>query len=249
MKLDFIKLNNNKKVLLVGFIILGIFSVFSYFLFINSSDIMSRVISAVFLFICAFGALLFLTVVFFKDNSFFNILLLFSLTPLILLFSVIINVFYFILVPVLVLFIMAILVFALYVLLSLLSLGIDGNDKAILYVSTILVSLLYYYFGDKIFKSLNSFVYKLAANEYSKKRRVWLDKIFNPDTNRKSLYLILLLVYIVIKISYFAEYEPLLRFEFINEALLTFVIFDTLVSGKNSIRNIFKSNSSKQSNN
>lgn len=251
MKLDFIKLNNNKKVPLVGFIIMGIFSVISYFSFINSGDILFRVISMGFLVICVFGALLFLTVVFFKDNSFFNILLLFLLTPLILMLSVIINVFYFILVPVLVLFIMAIIVFALYGItgLLLLSLGIDGNNKPILYVSTILVILLYYYFGDKLFKSLNSFVYKLAANEYSKKRRVWLDKTFNPDTNRKSLYLILLLVYIVVKISYFAEYQPLLRFEFINEALLTFVIFDTLVSGKNSIGNIFKSNSSKQSNN
>lgn len=246
MKFDFIKPNSNRKINLLGFIIMGFFSICSYFLFIKSNDIMLHIISAGFLFICTIGALVFLIVVFYKDNSFFNLLLFILLTPLILLFSLIINLFYFIFVPGLVLFIMAVLVFILYVVagLLLLSLGVDGNNKAILYACTIIVILLYYYWGDKLFKSLNSFVYKLAANEYSKKRRVWLDKTFNPDTNRKSLYLLLLLVYMVVKVSYFAEYEPLLRFEFINEALLTFVIFDTLVSGKNNIGILFKSNSS-----
>ncbi|MEC0183109.1 hypothetical protein P4H61_16610 [Paenibacillus peoriae] len=251
MKFDFIKPNSNRKINLLAFFIMSFFSVCSYFLFIKSSDIIFHVITAGFLFIFTIGALLFLTIVFFKDNKFFNFLLLILLTPLILLFSIIINVYYFIFVPGLVLFIMAVLVFILYILtgLLLMSLGVDGNNKAILYVCTIIVILLYYYFGDRLFKSLNSFVYKLAANEYSKKRRIWLDKTFNPDTNRKSLYLLLLLVYIVVKVSYFADYEPLFRLEFINEALLTFVIFDTLVSGKNSIGNLLKSNSSKSKKN
>lgn len=100
---------------------------------------------------------------------------------------------------------MALLLFTLFIVtgLSLLIIGIKGNNNAILYVCTIIVILLYYYLGDKLFKALNSLVYKLAANEYSKKRRVMLDKIFNPDANRKSLYLLLFLVYIVIKVSHF----------------------------------------------
>lgn len=226
---------------------MGLFAISFYYGFVKSSDILFRVVCGGILFISTIGSLIFLTAIFFKENKFFNVLFIFLLTPLILMFSIIINVFYFVLVPLVVLTIMSILIIIFYLIIGfiLLKMGIDANNQALLYVCTLSVILLYYYFGDRLFKALNLGVYNLASNEYSNRRRVWLNKIFNPDTNRKSLYLLLLLVYIVVKASYFSEYKLLLKFEFINEALLTFVIFDSLVSGKNNLSSLI----SKKTNN
>ncbi len=130
--------------------------------------------------------------------------------------------------------------------LSLLKVGIDGNNKAILYISTLIAILLYYYFADKLYKLFSTLYYTMVSNEYSKNKKRLFEKIFDLESNRKILYLLLLFIYIIIKFSYFSEFEFLLQFEFVNESLLTFVIYDTLVGGNNKILNVFKKRSNEK---
>lgn len=116
---------------------------------------------------------------------------------------------------------------------------VNLTENAYGYLATLMTILIYYYYGDRIRIFLNSLINKIFGNEYSESQKKIIDDKLKPEQNRKKL-LLLLLIYIVIKIAYFANIHSVLKYEFVNEAFLTFVIFDTLIGGNNQNRNFIK---------
>jgi hypothetical protein len=118
---------------------------------------------------------------------------------------------------------------------SLLHFGIDGSNEALFYIATLASILTYYYFGEKMHKALNSFTYWLAANTFSRELRSKIERYITPQSSRKLLYILLFFIYVIVKVADFSGTERVFGLNFVNEALLTFVIWDSLVGGRNVI--------------
>lgn len=232
----------NRSISVPAFLVCVVLAALSFLVVLNLTSFPIRILMIMLCVLFTICSILFLAITFYRNNVFFNVILIALIQPILWIFSLLINLFYMALVPLAILILMIIIGFTFYLIIgvSLLQVGIDGNNKAILYISTLLVILLYYYFADKLYRLFSTLYYTMISNEYSKSKKRLFEKIFDLESNRKILYLLLLFIYIIIKFSYFSEFKFLLQFEFINEALLTFVIYDTLVGGNNKIINIFK---------
>lgn len=230
-----VKSGQNKKGNLILFSIFFLLSAaFATFFFVTPEWYI-KIVCIMFFLLFILGSFAFLSSYFYKNNTFFNILLGIFITPIILMFSTLMILMYVILVPLMCLMLMALIAFSTWTALgfSLLYFGIDGNTEALFYVATLLAILIYYYFGERIHKLLNRFVYWLAANTFSHELKLKVERFITPQSSRKLLYASLFLIYVTTTIMKFSGIEHMIVLNFSNEALLTFVIWDSLVGGKN----------------
>ncbi|MEJ8303653.1 hypothetical protein, partial [Saccharibacillus sacchari] len=119
----------NRAISVPAFVFCTLLAVMFLIAALNSTFFPMKVLVSILCVLSTISSVLFLAITYYKNNIFFNVILIALIHPMIWLFSLLINFFYMVLVPLSILVLMIIVAFLLYLAIgvSLLQVGIDGH--------------------------------------------------------------------------------------------------------------------------